>query len=91
MDGSIITATDLPVGGVKVDEKYNDGFAPVRGPDNGPLVIQNPTDVKYIIQFTASTTAGTILLASPVLEDVSIYWDDGKSHLLSYVFITKAY
>ena len=40
---------------------------------------------------TETVTLNTILLATPVLEDVSIYWDDGKSHLLSYVFVTKSY
>ena len=73
-------------------EKYNDGFATVRDPlTNGPAVIQNPTDVKYRVHFTVGGGVGAILLSSPVLEDVTIYYDDGKSHLMSYVFVTKAY
>jgi hypothetical protein len=65
----------------------DDGFSAVRAPNGTTPVVQDPKNVKYFAQFRLmNATFSTILLATPVLDDVTVYWDDAQSHLLSYVF-----
>ena len=70
----------------------NDAFSAVRAPDGTIPVIQDPKQLKYFAQFKLeSANLSSILLASPVLDDVTIYWDDSRTHLLSYVFDNRSF
>ncbi len=70
----------------------NDGFSAVRAPDGTIPIMQDPKNVKYFAQFKlADANLSTILLATPVLDDVTLYWDDSKTHLLSYAFDNRSF
>jgi hypothetical protein len=70
----------------------NDGFSAVKAPDGSIPVIQGPNSVKYLAAFKLEdATLSTILLATPVLDDVTIYWDGGGPQFLSYVFDTGSF
>ena len=70
----------------------NDGFSAVRAPDGTIPVIQDPKQLKYFTQFTLDqANLSTILLATPVLDDITIYWDDSRTHLLSYAFDNRSF
>ena len=97
-----IRVTNILDGGQAYPVEYDqnnqihyDGFAAVRTSSGGAPVIQDPTQIKYQVQF--ETTAqnaggfGSILLSTPYLDDVTIYFDDTKTHLLAYVFESRAY
>jgi hypothetical protein len=64
----------------------DDGFSAVRATNGTTPVIQDPKNVKYFAQFRIQADFSAILLATPVLDDVTVYWDDAQAHLLSYVF-----
>jgi len=70
----------------------DDGFSAVKAPDGTIPVIQDPLNAKYFAQFKL-TNAGlsSILLSTPVLDDVTIYWDDSRTHLLSYAFDNRSF
>jgi hypothetical protein len=70
----------------------NDGFSAVRDPNGMTPVIQDPKQLKYIAQFRlGAASLNTILLSTPVLDDVTIYWDDSRTHLLSYAFDNRSF
>ena len=75
LDGALLHPTDLPPLG-----EHNDGFAAVQATGGGPVPVQDPTQVKYVAEFTTNGSFGSILLATPVLDDVTIYWNDGRSN-----------
>jgi hypothetical protein len=57
-----------------------DDFSEIRA------VIQNPSQVRYFFDFRLLTAdLATILLATPVLDDVTIYWNDGRIDVMSYM------
>jgi hypothetical protein len=64
-----------------------DGYSDVRTSSGSAPVIQDPTRLKYVVQFEVlEAGVSTVLLASPVLDDVTIYWQDGdRSPYVSYV------
>ncbi len=65
----------------------DDGFSAVRASNGSTPVVQDPKNVKYFAQFRLMNAQfSTVLLATPVLDDVTVYWDDAQAHLLSYVF-----
>jgi len=70
----------------------DDGFSSVRDREGAIPVLRNPGHVKYVVDFSlAEADAGTVLLATPVFDDVTIYYDAGGSRLLSYVFDTRSF
>ncbi len=65
----------------------DDGFSAVRALNGTTPVMQDPKNAKYFAQFRLMEAGfDSILLATPVLDDVTVYWDDTQAHLLSYVF-----
>ena len=59
----------------------DDGFSAAQDLSGMPPVMADPTQVKYLAQFSlASASGATILLATPVLDDVTIYWDNSRSN-----------
>jgi hypothetical protein len=82
----------LKDGAVKYGPFEDDGFSPVRAPDGSIPALQDPRQVRYFAQFVlGNADMSTILLASPVLDDVTLYWDDGQTSLLSYVFEGRSF
>jgi hypothetical protein len=70
----------------------NDGFSTVQAPDGSIPVIQDPKNVKYYVQFALpQATAATILLSTPVVDDITLYYDDSRTHLLSYALDNRSF
>jgi hypothetical protein len=70
----------------------NDGFSGIQAPDGSVPIMQNLTDLHYFAQFRLKgATLNTVLLTTPVLDDVTVFWDDNQSHLLSYVFDNRSW
>jgi hypothetical protein len=79
-------------GTVKYGPYSNDGFSSVQSPDGSTPVLQSPTQVRYFAQFRLKQAGlSTILLTTPVLDDVTIYWDDNRSHLVSYSYDNRSF
>jgi hypothetical protein len=70
---------------------YDDGYSAVLNSRSRTPSIQNPTQVKYFVQIEIPGGGKPILLASPVIDDITLYWDDNQSHLLSYVFDNRSF
>jgi hypothetical protein len=63
-----------------------DGFSAVKDAAGSPPVLQNPGAIKYKARFIlAEADLSTILLATPVLDDVTLYFEDGGPRIVSYV------
>jgi hypothetical protein len=70
----------------------NDGFSAVRDTQGKTPAIQNPAQIKYQAQFVLDDVdLSSILLATPVLDDVTLYWDDGRAPVVSYVYDTRSF
>ena len=89
LDGSNAYQTEIAANNPK--RTHMDGFASIRLPDGTPPIVQDPTQIKYRVKFETTGAFGSILLSTPVLDDVTIYFDDEQTHLLSYVFESRAY
>ncbi|HLY09297.1 MAG TPA: hypothetical protein VKW04_08355 [Planctomycetota bacterium] len=70
---------------------YDDGFSAILNNRSRTPTIQDPTKLKYFVQIEIPGGGKPILLASPVIDDVTLYWDDNQSHLLSYVFDNRSF
>ncbi|MBV8878376.1 MAG: hypothetical protein JO332_00290, partial [Planctomycetaceae bacterium] len=70
---------------------YDDGFSAILNNRSRTPVIQDPTKLKYYVQIEVPGGGRPILLASPVIDDVTLFWDDNQSHLLSYVFDNRSF
>ncbi len=58
----------------------DDGFSAVLDAGGAPPVLGDPSQVRYLAQFQLQAALlGSILLATPVLDDVTLYWDDGRT------------
>jgi len=70
----------------------NDAYSPVLTSDNITPVIQDPKNVRYRVQFRLMDGRfGDVYLATPYMDDITIFYDDSKSHLLSYVFDNRSF
>jgi hypothetical protein len=70
---------------------YEDGFSPILDTKGRTPSVQDPTKLKYFVQFEIQGGGRPILLATPVVDDVTLFWDDNQSHLLSYVFDNRSF
>jgi hypothetical protein len=70
---------------------YDDGFSAILNTKNRTPSIQDPTKLKYFVQIEVPSAGRPILLATPVIDDVTLFWDDSQSHLLSYVFDNRSF
>ncbi len=67
-------------GGMVYGPLTDDGYSPVLDLGGQTPVIGNPAQVKYRIGFSfGAGSTSSILLASPVLDDVTLYWSDGAA------------
>jgi len=63
----------------------DDAFSAVRAADGTPPIMTNLNPIKYMVHFRLmQPNAGAILLATPVVDDVTIFWDDSRTRLLAY-------
>jgi hypothetical protein len=70
----------------------DDGFSPLRASNGSIPVIQTPQLIRYKAQFQlVDADPATILLATPVLDDVTVYWEDGGTHVVSYVYHNRSF
>ena len=70
---------------------YQDGFSAIMNSNSRTPSIQDPTRLKYFVQIEVQSAGKPILLATPVVDDVTLFWDDNQSHLLSYVFDNRSF
>jgi hypothetical protein len=64
----------------------NDAFSATGTPLNAAIPVVNWQQVQYMARFRLlQANASTILLAAPVLDDVTVYYDCGHIEYLSYV------
>jgi len=64
----------------------DDGWSAVKDPSGRPPALSDPAAVRYSVKLkTGPTAPGTILLASPTLDDVTLYFDRGGPEILSWV------
>ena len=70
---------------------YEDGFSAILDTKSRTPSIQDPTRLKYFAQIEVPASGKPILLATPVVDDVTLFWDDNQSHLLSYVFDNRSF
>ena len=64
----------------------DDGWSAVRAPSGRPPSLSDPASLRCSakLKLGAPATRGTILLASPVLDDVTIFFDRGGPEILSW-------
>jgi hypothetical protein len=63
----------------------DDAFSAVRAADGTPPIMTNLNSIKYMVHFRLmQPNPGAILLATPVVDDVTIFWDDSRTRLLAY-------
>ncbi len=78
---------------------YDDGFSPIYVPPAAgggaskadPFLLTDPKNAKYRVHFDIPTQFSDILLATPVFDDITLFYDDNQSHLLSFVFDNRSY
>jgi hypothetical protein len=70
---------------------YDDGFSAILNNRSRTPTITDPTKLKYYVQIEVPGAAKPVLLASPVIDDITLFWDDNQSHLLSYVFDNRSF
>ncbi|HYE97314.1 MAG TPA: hypothetical protein VEJ18_00320 [Planctomycetota bacterium] len=59
------------------------GYSPVLNASSQTPVLQDPAQARYLAQFRLlNAQFGDVLLATPVLDDVTLYWSDGASSTL---------
>jgi len=67
-------------GGVAYGPYDDDGFSPMLTAGGAPPSVESPSQTRYVVAFDLATAgAAPVLLATPVLDDVTIYWSDGRS------------
>lgn len=77
------------LGGKMADQ---DEYSAVRSSDGTAPVIRDIEQLRYKVQFRLKKAElSTILLASPVLDDVTLYWESDGPVLLSYTFVNRSY
>jgi hypothetical protein len=78
-------------GGTIYGPYHEDGFSAIMNNKSRTPSIQDATKLKYFVQFEIQGGGKPILLASPVIDDVTLFWDDNQSHMLSYVFDNRSF
>jgi hypothetical protein len=70
----------------------DDGYAQVQTTTGSCPSLLDPQHVHYRAKFKIEgANISTILLATPVLDDVTVYWRRGGSILISYVFDNRSF
>ncbi len=80
-------------GGLLHGPYAEDGYSEVRTSAGSSPIIQDPDQLRYVVQIRIPGAGfSTILLATPVVDDVTIYWQDThRSPFVSYVFDGRAF
>ena len=83
------TMVDLHVeaGGTLYGPFRNEAYSPVKGSNGLPPEIPEGTTVGYRAKMKRGSprSPGTILLSSPVLDDVTLFFDAGRPEILGWV------
>jgi hypothetical protein len=70
---------------------WDAAYSPILDTNGVTPIIYDPKQVKYFVQFDLKSQLQTILLGTPVIDDVTLFWDDNQSHMLSYVFDNRSF
>ena len=69
-----------------------DGYSAVEATNGSCPALTDPKHLRYRARFKIQgTNVGTILLGTPVLDDVTVYWRAQGSPLISYVLDNRSY
>lgn len=79
----------------------NEAFAPVKGTHlvgnlptsyGEPIELDDPKQVRYMIKFRiGSKGLNTILMATPILDDITLYFDRGGAEFINYGEVSVVY
>mgnify|MGYP001558393108 CR=1 FL=1 len=70
------------------DGFMDDGFSQITCLDGKPYSVTNAQDIKYQIWFQLkNVSTSTVLLATPVFEDVTLFFDQGDVEFLLYALV----
>ncbi len=70
---------------------YDDGFSAILNNRSRTPSIKDPTKLKYFVQIEVPGGGKPILIGTPVVDHITLYWDDNQSHLLSYVLDNRSF
>jgi hypothetical protein len=71
---------------------WEDGFSKLTQSNGTIPVLSDPTQLRYVVQLRLEDVdVSSILLATPVVDDVTIYWDNPQMGLVSYVFENRSF
>jgi hypothetical protein len=84
--GESVADVGLIVGESWTGPFRNPTFSPARGPSGRPLTIRDGDPVRYTAKLKTGLRGRTsaILLSSPVLDDVTVFFDDGGPRTLGW-------
>ncbi len=78
---------------VQVDKAWSmpvteEGYSPITDLRGAPLDVEDSTNLRWSAQFrwASSIPVGAILLATPYLDDLTLYFDTGDSGFVNYYF-----
>jgi hypothetical protein len=67
-------------------------FMPVVDSNGNTPAISDPSQLKYEVRFLFPGLSSTaVLLGTPVLDDVTVYWDNGERRLVSFVWDNRVF
>jgi hypothetical protein len=70
----------------------DDGYSPVETTSGHCPTLLDPQNMHYRARFRIQgANVATILLATPVLDDVTVFWRRGGSTMISYVFDNRSF
>jgi hypothetical protein len=77
----------LRVGDVAYGPFRNPVFSPLRGLSGRPARVRDGDEVRYSAKLKSglSGPSAAVLLSTPVLDDVTLYFDDGGPRILGWV------
>ncbi|MBV8878502.1 MAG: hypothetical protein JO332_00930 [Planctomycetaceae bacterium] len=85
--GASVADLGVVVGGAWLGPYRNPAFSPVRGSSGRPPSVADGELVRYTAKLKtgAGGRSSAILLATPILDDVTLYFDDGGPRILGWV------
>lgn len=91
VDGVTLPQQDTVVGGATIPaiEGYSDdGFSQILDNTGKPYTVNDATNIRYQVWFTVKgVNATSVLLATPVFEDITLFYDQGDVEFLLYALV----
>jgi hypothetical protein len=85
--GASVADVGILIGGAWTGPFRRPAFSPARGAHGRPLTVRDGDAVRYTAKLKTGLRAGSaaVLLSSPVLDDVTLFFDDGGPRILGWV------